>query len=81
MTMASIALAALLAVGVQNSQDMDKTRTVTAPATDPGGDSSPKARPTRYCIVETPTGSHLSRRECHTRKEWMDQGFDPLAKD
>lgn len=35
---------------------------------------------TRYCIKETPTGSHITDKICKTRSEWMDQGFDPLAK-
>lgn len=80
MTMLSIALAALLAVGAQNSPAMDKTRDVAAPATEPGGSGPAEVAPKRYCVVDTPTGSHLPRKECHTRKEWLDQGFDPLAK-
>jgi len=34
----------------------------------------------RYCVVETLTGSHLRTKTCHTRKEWLAQGFDPLQK-
>lgn len=37
-------------------------------------------RALRYCVVDTITGSRVPRRECHTRTEWLDQGFDPLAK-
>ncbi|UVO51648.1 hypothetical protein M0208_14450 [Sphingomonas sp. SUN019] len=32
----------------------------------------------RYCIVETPTGSRIERKECRTRADWLKQGFDPL---
>lgn len=33
----------------------------------------------RYCSVETPTGSRLPRKQCHTRKEWASQGVDITA--
>lgn len=35
----------------------------------------------RYCVRNERTGSRLSRRECHTRAEWLQRGFDPLVKD
>ena len=44
------------------------------------GASSAAGDTTKYCVIDTPTGSHVSRKTCHTRKEWLDQGFDPLAK-
>jgi len=34
----------------------------------------------RYCVVDTITGSRLPHKTCKTRKEWLDQGFDPLDK-
>jgi len=34
----------------------------------------------RYCVVDQITGSHLPHKVCKTRKEWLDEGFDPLAK-
>lgn len=34
----------------------------------------------RYCLVETPTGSHIQRKTCKTRADWLVDGFDPLAK-
>jgi len=34
----------------------------------------------KYCVIETPTGSHIAKKTCHTRKEWLSQGFDPLEK-
>jgi len=35
---------------------------------------------TKYCLVDTLTGSHLRTKTCLTRKEWLAQGFDPLEK-
>ena len=35
---------------------------------------------TKYCVVDTLTGSRISKKTCHTRKEWLAQGFDPLAR-
>jgi hypothetical protein len=43
---------------------------------------SAQAKPaTRYCIVDTYTGSRIPRKLCKTRDQWMDQGFDPLVRD
>jgi hypothetical protein len=39
-----------------------------------------RSEATRYCVIETPTGSHIQRKTCHTRKDWMDMtGVDPLT--
>ena len=35
---------------------------------------------TKYCVVDTLVGSHIPQKTCLTRKEWLAQGFDPLAK-
>jgi hypothetical protein len=36
---------------------------------------------TRYCTIYTPTGSHILRKECHTRQGWIDlTGADPVAR-
>lgn len=32
----------------------------------------------KYCVSDTPPGSHITQRVCKTRTEWMNQGFDPL---
>ena len=32
----------------------------------------------RYCVVDKITGSRLQHKVCKTRKEWLDEGFDPL---
>ncbi|MEG3088606.1 hypothetical protein [Sphingomonas sp. PB4P5] len=34
----------------------------------------------RYCVIDTVTGSRLPQKTCQTREQWLDQGFDPLAK-
>lgn len=54
------------------------------PASEPASGTQPapaKAESkTRYCVIETPLGSHLSKKTCLTREEWLKQGVDPLAK-
>jgi len=41
--------------------------------------AAPAARgATKYCVIETATGSHIAKKTCRTRKEWQAQGFDPL---
>jgi len=50
----------------------------------PGARETPSAEPspqTRYCIVDTITGSRIAKRECKTRDAWMrEDGFDPLNR-
>ena len=55
------------------------------------GDPSKAAKPvvaasakasntTKYCVVDTLTGSRVPRKQCRTRADWMaSNGFDPLA--
>lgn len=44
--------------------------------------NSTTAKPTtRYCVRETPTGSHITRTTCKTRAQWIaEDKFDPLEK-
>lgn len=51
----------------------EQTEAVQAPA-------ARTAKPVRYCIIETPTGSRIPVKECHTRRDWALRGIDPLAK-
>jgi hypothetical protein len=37
-------------------------------------------KPRRYCVVSTPTGSRLERRECKTLDAWLAEGVDPRAQ-
>ena len=54
------------------------------PASDkaPAARATPTAEPstqTRYCVVDTVTGSRIPQKVCKTRDAWMhDDGFDPL---
>jgi len=43
------------------------------------GKPKPKAEQ-RYCVVYTITGSILEHKTCKTRKDWLAEGVDPLAK-
>jgi hypothetical protein len=51
----------------------EQTEAVQAPA-------ARTAKPVRYCVVETLTGSRIPVKQCQSREDWMAQGFDPLAK-
>ena len=60
-----------------------EARPAAAPTTE-----APQAAPTgarvatsktKYCIVDTVTGSRIPVKTCKTRGEWLDRGFDPLA--
>ena len=48
----------------------------------PAARATPTAEPTsqtKYCIVDTVTGSRIPQKVCKTREAWMrDDGFDPL---
>lgn len=49
----------------------DGTSTEATPA-----NKAAKLDKRRYCIVETPTGSRISNKVCHTKAEWFAQGID-----
>ncbi len=34
---------------------------------------------TKYCVVDEATGSHIPRKVCLTRQQWLARGFDPTA--
>ncbi len=38
------------------------------------------AKPKRYCIAETASGSHMTRKTCLTLDEWRAQGVDLSQK-
>ncbi|HEU0067523.1 MAG TPA: hypothetical protein VFQ57_09820 [Sphingomonas sp.] len=50
---------------------------VEPPVATPAAALPPK--PTRYCVISTPTGTHIPRKYCQTRQRWLDEGFDPTA--
>lgn len=41
-------------------------------------ESAKESKQKLYCVVDTLTGSHLRTKECRTRKQWLETGFDPL---
>jgi len=50
----------------------------TAPATSATPTATPSPQ-TKYCIVDTVTGSRIPKKVCKTRDAWMrEDGFDPL---
>ncbi|MEO7688863.1 MAG: hypothetical protein ABIS51_06215 [Sphingomonas sp.] len=76
-------------MGVVAAFCMAAASPVIAAAPDPAGTAKAEkseagaasaAGETKYCVIDTPTGSHISKKICRTRKEWLDEGVDPLAK-
>ena len=61
----------------------EPVKTAPEPSTETQASIVPAARaakPTRYCIVETFTGSRIPVKQCQSREDWLARGFDPLAK-
>lgn len=71
------AAAALLAVPAA-AQTPQSTRTPAIAAPAQAGGSAVKAKPTRYCVASTPTGTRIERKTCRTREAWLAHGYDPL---
>jgi hypothetical protein len=46
----------------------------TAAASQPDTAAPVRSAKTRYCYNTESTGSHIIRRECHTRAEWKEMG-------
>jgi hypothetical protein len=51
----------------------------------PGASATPAAKSERarsadprYCVLEVRTGSHITKKICKTRSEWIAEGVDPL---
>jgi hypothetical protein len=80
MSIAFIALAALIAGGTQDGFQANKNEVMSAP-TEAGGSSAKPRKETRYCMQSGLTGTRIPVRECHTRKEWLALGVDPTAKE
>lgn len=57
----------------------DPTTAAAAPAPAAAPIAPVQANP-RVCLVDTPTGSHISTRTCKRLAEWKALGIDPLAK-
>lgn len=73
-----IAIAALTTIA-GSAQAAGPTPKVDA---SPAANATPTAAPspqTKYCIVDTVTGTRIAKRVCKTRDAWMREvGFDPL---
>ena len=65
---------ALSATALSNTAAMPRSVPTSPAAVSPRADM-------RYCVKIERTGSRMARKECRTRAEWLDRGFDPLAKD
>ncbi|APR54220.1 hypothetical protein CA223_02485 [Sphingomonas koreensis] len=71
--------AAVFVVGLAATAHAETKPGTPAPAATEAADAKP-VKDKRYCVRGTLTGSRLVRQECHTRAEWLAQGFDPLDK-
>ena len=70
----------IVAAGPATAALLDPTGAPKAEKADDSTAQPAAESKTRYCIRDTVTGSRVPVKVCHTRKEWLDQGFDPLAK-
>ena len=76
MTLASAVLAIVPAVS---------SATPRAGAAAPAASAAPAPAPAeaqpKYCVFETPTGSHIRKKTCLTRDQWIKTyNFDPTEK-
>ena len=69
--------AAVLAAGLATTAQAETKPGTPAPATAKAPQEK-QVKDTRYCVESVSTGSRIARRVCHTRAEWLRQGFDPL---
>lgn len=69
--------AAVFVVGLAATAHAETKPGTPAPATQASPDAKP-VKDKRYCVQGTVTGSRLSRKDCRTRAEWLEEGFDPL---
>lgn len=74
LTLAAVALAGVVLSPAAMARE---PKAEPAAASTTNADAQPKAD-TRYCIVDTVTGSRIPQKVCKTRQQWMAEGFDPL---
>jgi hypothetical protein len=70
----SVAGAMLAIAAIPNVASASDPR---AEADSDAGAAQAKASARKYCIVETPSGSHMQKKTCLTRDEWLRRGVDP----
>ncbi|WP_353203172.1 hypothetical protein [Sphingomonas sp.] len=78
-----ITTAALLSVAASPvvARDTRPTATPTTEAPQAAADGARVATPAKkYCVLDERTGSRIARKTCKTREAWLEEGFDPLAK-
>jgi len=78
LTIAATALTGLvLSSGAVAGVPKDVPAEVAAPASN--AIAEPKAKETKYCVIDSVTGSRIRQKICKTRGEWIkENGFDPL---
>lgn len=80
---AAFALTAAL-MSVAPAAFAEPAKTAPEPATEQAevvqAPAARSAKPVRYCVIETMTGSRIPVKQCQSREDWLAQGFDPLAK-
>jgi hypothetical protein len=73
LTVAGAMLAAATPIAATAS-DSTSAPTTGAPA------PAPVEAKIRYCFIEAPTGSHVRKKTCLTREQWLERGQDPTKK-
>jgi len=75
---ATIAALTMIAGSAQASERQAADEAVPAARATPTATPSPQ---TKYCMVDTVTGSRIPQKICKTRDAWMrEDGFDPLNR-
>ena len=73
-----IAIAALTTIAGSAQAAGPRSAGDAAPAPNATLTAAPSPQ-TKYCIVDTVTGSRIAKKVCKTRDAWMrEDGFDPL---
>ena len=70
------AIAGLVATAAVAAPSNSAKADASAQAGASASPASPQTDAKRYCIVETPTGSRLPRKQCQTREQWASEGVD-----
>jgi len=69
--------AAVFVVGLAATAHAETKPGTPTPAATQAPDAK-SVKDKRYCVQGDLTGSRLARKECKTRAEWLNDGFDPL---
>ncbi|WP_010215722.1 hypothetical protein [Sphingomonas sp. PAMC 26621] len=76
----TLATVALVGTSPAVARDRLKAPALSTAVAASGVDLASVSDRQRYCVIDTPTGSHIRNKVCKTRPEWLDEGFDPIAK-